>query len=100
LLLCKDFFHRQNSIKHSFSSQFHHFRNVESNKQNRESSMDDLSVCYTNQMRVALDSQAPANTECKRGVGCKSLDSFNHTSMIPENPLHRKGSRATSPTGT
>jgi len=65
-----------------------------------ESSMDDLSASDTNQMQVALDSLAPANTECKRGVGCRSLDFLIHTSMIPENPLHRKGSSASATSGT
>jgi hypothetical protein len=62
--------------------------------------MDDLSASDTNQMQVALDSLAPANTECKTGAVCKSLDSFIHTSMIPENPLHRKGSCASATSGT
>jgi hypothetical protein len=62
--------------------------------------MDDLSASDTNQMQVALDSLAPANTECKTGAVCKSLDSFIHTSMIPENPLHCKGSSASATGGT
>jgi hypothetical protein len=62
--------------------------------------MDDLAVCYTNQMQVALDSQEPANTECKRGVGCRSLEFLIHTSMIPGNPLHCKGSSASATGGT
>ncbi len=51
-------------------------------------------------MQDSIGFQEPSNKEGWIESGCKSLDSFNHTSMIPENPLHRKGSRASATSGT
>ena len=51
-------------------------------------------------MQDSIGFLAPASKEYLTELGCKSLDSFNHTSMIPENPLHRKGSRASGTSGT
>jgi len=51
-------------------------------------------------MQDSIGFREPSNREGSIESGCKSLDSFIHTSMIPENPLHCKGSSASATGGT